>query len=289
MTAIWINGEMTTAEEARVSAFDAGIQHGVGLFETLLAREDRVIHLLQHLDRLEESVRETRLSSRMRPDGIAEAIHRTVKAADLPASRIRVTITGGDLNLLHGQGGEHDPTIMVVAQPATAYPDELFDRGVRVSVADARANPLDPLAGHKTLDYWSRLTELQSAAAKGASEALWFMVSNHLAGGCVSNVILVKDDEFITPIARGEEPEGGLPSPVLPGIVRAEVLGWAAAEGRVVRREMIGIETVLTADEVLLTNSSWGVLPVVGLEQEAIASGAPGPVATALRAWWLAQ
>ncbi|MBQ72193.1 MAG: hypothetical protein CMJ67_04735 [Planctomycetaceae bacterium] len=148
---------------------------------------------------------------------------------------------------------------------------------------------LDPLAGHKTLDYWSRLTELQSAAAKGASEALWFMVSNHLAGGCVSNVILVKDDEFITPIARGEEPQGGLPSPVLPGIVRAEVLGWAAAEGRVIRREMIGIETVLTADEVLLTNSSWGVLPVVGLEQEAIASGAPGPVATALRAWWLEQ
>ena len=52
---------------------------------------------------------------------------------------------------------------------------------------------------------------------------------------------------------------------------------------------MIGIETVLTADEVLLTNSSWGVLPVVGLEQEAIASGTPGPVANALRAWWLEQ
>ena len=289
MTVIWINGEMTTPEEAKISAFDAGFQHGVGLFETLLAREDRVIHLLQHLDRLEESVRETRLSARMRPAGIAEAIHRTVKAAELPETRIRVTITGGDLNLLHGQGGEHDPTIMVVAQPATAYPDERFDRGVRVTVADARANPLDPHAGHKTLDYWTRLSELQAAAAKGASEALWFMVSNHLAGGCVSNVLLVKDGEFITPIARGEEPEGGLPSPVLPGVVRAEVLGWAAAEGRPIRREMIGIETILKADEVLLTNSSWGVLPVVGLEREDLGSDEPGPVAKALRAWWLKQ
>ncbi len=287
MTAIWIDGELTTPEEASISAFDAGIQHGVGLFETLLARGERVIHLLQHLDRLEESVRETRLSARMRPDGIAEAIHHTVKAANLPSSRIRVTITGGDLNLLHGQGGEHDPTIMVVVQPATAYPDELFERGIRVSVADARANPLDPFASHKTLDYWSRLSELQAAASKGASEALWFMVSNHLAGGCVSNVILVKDGEFITPIARGEESEGGLPSPVLPGVVRSEVLGWAAAEGRLVRREMIGIETLLEADEVILTNSSWGVIPVVGLERESIGSGVPGPVATALRSWWL--
>ena len=115
------------------------------------------------------------------------------------------------------------------------------------------------------------------------------MVSNHLAGGCVSNVLLVKDGEFITPIARGEEPEGGLPSPVLPGVVRAEVLGWAAAEGRPIRREMIGIETILKADEVLLTNSSWGVLPVVGLEREDLGSGEPGPVAKALRAWWLKQ
>lgn len=289
MTAVWLNGELTTPEEARVSAFDAGIQHGVGLFETLLARGERVVHLLQHLDRLEQSVKETRLSSRMRPDGIAEAIHRTVKAADLPAARIRVTLTGGDLNLLHGQGGEHDPTIMVVAQPATRYPTELYDRGVRVVVADARANPLDPLAGHKTLNYWSRLSELQAAAGKGASEALWFMVSNHLAGGCVSNAILVKDGEFITPIARGEEPDGGLPSPVLPGVVREEVLGWAAGEGRLVRRQMIGIEEILQADEVLLTNSSWGVLPVTGLEQEPIGGGKPGPVAAALRTWWEGQ
>ena len=67
----------------------------------------------------------------------------------------------------------------------------------------------------------------------------------------------------------------------------AEALGWAAGEGRLVRREMIGIETVLSADEVLLTNSSWGVLPVVGVEREKIGGGEPGPVAKSLRSWWL--
>ncbi len=289
MTAVWFNGDLMTPEEARISAFDAGFQHAVGLFETLTARGDRVVHLLQHLDRLDESLKTLGLSSRLRIDALAEAIHRTVKAGGHEQSRVRVTITGGDLNLLQGGGDGHDPTILVVAQPATAYPEDLFAKGVRVVVADARANPLDPHASHKTLNYWSRLSALQAAAGKGASEALWFQVSNHLAGGCVSNVVLVKDDEFITPIARGEEPDGGLPSPVLPGIVRAEVLGWAAGEGRLVRREMLGIQDVLQADEVLLTNSSWGVLPVVGLEREAIGTGAPGPVATALRAWWLEQ
>ena len=289
MTAIWLNGELTSPEESRISAFDAGFQHGVGLFETLTARDGRVVHLLQHLDRLEESLQALRLSSRLRSDALAEAIHQTVKKAGHEHARVRLTITGGDLNLLHEGGGEHDPTILIVAQPATAYPNELFEKGIRVSIADARSNPLDPHASHKTLDYWLRLSELQAAAGKGASEALWFQVSNHLAGGCVSNALLVKDDEILTPIARGEEPDGGLPSPVLPGVVRAEALGWAAAEGRLVRREMIGIEDVLSADEVLLTNSSWGVMPVVGVEREKIGSGEPGPVARALRDWWLAE
>ncbi|MDA0296242.1 MAG: aminotransferase class IV [Planctomycetota bacterium] len=289
MTAVWLNGILGKVDDTRVSAFDAGFQHAVGLFETMMARGPRIVHLNQHLDRLEVSLRETRLSDRLKSGPLAEAIHATVAAADLEIARVRLTITGGDLNLLHGGGDGHEPTILIVAQPATAYPAELYEKGIRATVADARANPLDPFAAHKTLAYWPRLAELQSAAAKNASEALWFTVSNHLAGGCVSNVILVKDGDFITPIVRGEEPEGGLSSPVLPGVVRAEVLGWAAGEGRLVQRKMIDINAVLEADEVLLTNSSWGVLPVVGVEREQIGEGVPGPVASSLRAWWLAE
>ena len=35
MTTVWLNGSIETVDEARVSAFDAGFQHGVGLFETM--------------------------------------------------------------------------------------------------------------------------------------------------------------------------------------------------------------------------------------------------------------
>ena len=36
MSDVWLNGEFVERDEARVSAFDAGLQHGVGLFETML-------------------------------------------------------------------------------------------------------------------------------------------------------------------------------------------------------------------------------------------------------------
>ena len=46
--AVWINGEFTSREDARISAFDASVQHGVGLFETMYARLSHVWRLDDH-------------------------------------------------------------------------------------------------------------------------------------------------------------------------------------------------------------------------------------------------
>ncbi|MCG8512001.1 MAG: aminotransferase class IV, partial [Rhodospirillales bacterium] len=141
----------------------------------------------------------------------------------------------------------------------------------------------DPTAGHKTLSYWQRLRTLRQAASVGAGEAIWLNISNHLASGAISNAFLVKDGELNTPIARGEEPEGGLPAPVLPGITRAAVIELAERERIAVKKQMLSIEDLLEADEVFLTNSSWLMLPVTKVEQKVIGDGKVGPMTHMLR------
>ena len=64
------------------------------------------------------------------------------------------------------------------------------------------------------------LLALQKAGAVGASESLWFTVSNHLAGGSTSNALLFKDGTLYSPFARGEEPSGAIPSPARAGVTR---------------------------------------------------------------------
>ncbi|MEO1512489.1 MAG: aminotransferase class IV, partial [Planctomycetota bacterium] len=235
-TAVFLDGTFVPRAEARISAFDAGVQHGVGLFETMtgvnLGGGPRVVGLREHLDRLAESARELRLSERLEIQALGDACLATVERSGLERCRLRLTLTGGDLNLLETSGrSQHRPTISIVAQPATAYPAEMFERGVLASFADARANPLNRFESHKTLNYWWRLRELQDAAAKGAGEAIVLQVSNHVAGGCVSSVIAIHGDRAMTPIVRGEEPTGGVPSPVLPGVTRAFCLGWLEEMG----------------------------------------------------------
>jgi branched-chain amino acid aminotransferase len=291
MSKVFHDGAFVDRDTARVSAFDAGVQHGVGLFETMLGLNDadgpRIVGLRDHMDRLATSARDLMLTESINAEALGEAALETVRTSGHERARVRLTVTGGDLNLLQSRGSSNAAlSVLIDAQQATAYPPAMFERGVMASVADARANPFDPTASHKTLNYWWRLRELQAAAAKGAGEALIFDVTNHLAGGCVCNAIVIKGDVAMTPIVRGEERPGGVPSPVLPGVTRSMVLGWAEDDGMEVQRRMLTVDDVLDADEIVLTNSSFGVLPVIRVEAREISTGQPGDRAKAWIARW---
>ena len=287
MLQAWLNGTFVPMTEATVSAFDAGFQHGVGLFETMAARHGRIFRGLEHMERMRTSAKELGLADTLRPEALVDACEATLAANALKHARVRVTLTGGDMNLLARGATEvrHDPTILIHVQPPTPYPPALFEQGIGVRIADAQLNVADPFAGHKTLWYWPRLHALQRAASAGMQEALWFDVTRALSCGCVSNVFLVKDGALVTPLARGEEAKDSpMRSPVLPGITRAAVLSLAEEGGMAIRRERVEIDAVLSADEVFLTNSSWHLLPVVRVEQRTIGTGKPGDVTSTLRA-----
>ena len=283
----YLNGQMIDDSQALVSAQDAGFQHAVGLFETMFASHGKVFRLERHLARLKQSAAELGLAADMDTGPLAEAIQQTLDANQLENARLRLTVTAGTLSMLKGNDGEEAmqirQTVCVQASEPTAFAPGYFDQGVRVRLYGQGANPFDITAGHKTLNYWARLRSLRQAAASDCAEAIWLSVTNHLASGAVSNVMLVKGGDLYTPIARGEEKSDALPAPVLPGIAREAVLEAAQAQGVTIHKQMLTVEDLLDADEVFLTNSNWKVLPVVAVEQKTISDGKVGPITKQLR------
>lgn len=289
---VWVNGTFVERDAARVSAFDAGLLHGVGLFETMLATAGRVFRLERHMARLERSARELGLSERLRIEALGEAVEGVVARSGLAEgdarARVRLTLTGGDLNLLERSAqSQTDPTIVISVTPATSYPAEMFEKGVGVLIAATKANPLNPHDAHKTLNYWWRLRALQEAAGKRMGEALILQVTNHVCGGAVSNLFAVRDGTLMTPLAHAEEERGAMPSPVLPGITREAIIELGDRIGVGCARKLMNIADVLDADELFLTNASWGLLPVVGVEAKPIGDGRPGELTRRLREMWL--
>ena len=123
----------------------------------------------------------------------------------------------------------------------------------------------------------------------GDGEALWFDVHNHLQSGSISNVFVVKSGKITTPPTQDElaSPDVAKRTPysrsaVLPGITRAAVLELAQAEGIPAAPGPIDINALLAADEIFITNSIMGVMPVCRIERKAIANDKPGPVTVKL-------
>jgi len=119
---VWVNGSFVDDKNAKMSVFDAGIQHGVGLFETMIARNGRVFRAQDHMNRLADSAAELRLTEKLQIEPLVEALRLTLSENEQEEARIRITITGGDLNMLQ-QTGESggDPTIVIQSQQAIEF------------------------------------------------------------------------------------------------------------------------------------------------------------------------
>ena len=266
---MYVAGRFVPTREAAVSATDAGLLLGAGLFETLRTYGGTPFRLAQHLARLRRSGQVLRIFVGESDDRIAEIIARLLAANKLPDARVRITATRGPLEAELDDDEAPRATLLVAAGPMTPYPAEYYARGATVVVSDIRVCETAPTLCHKTTGYTRNLLALRDAHNARATEALFFNTKNRLAEGAVSNVFLVKDGRLLTPPV-----EEGL----LPGITRACVLELAADVPVPAEQRPLTVNDLLGADEVFLTNSIMELMPVRQVERREIGDGGPGPV-----------
>lgn len=291
MPDVWFNGSFVPEADARIDARDGGLLHGAGVFTTLRASGGKIFRLGYHLRRLRNSADTLYVPLTYDDAALAAAANELLERNGLNDARLRCTVTRGrsEIDPLHGE--VHRPTVLFTAGERTAYPAEFYDKGMTVVLnSEQKANPYDIQAGHKTLDYFSRFAALREAARRGAGESLWFNVHNFLQSGSICNVFLVEAGQLVTPPTNEdltEEPvRKSCPYPksnVLPGIVRGWAIEQAKTDGHDVQRLPIDVNRLLAADEVFLTNSIMGVMPVTKLEQKDVGDGKPGPITQSLR------
>lgn len=293
MPTVWINARFEDESTASVSLRDAGLLHGAGVFTTMRSYGGKVFRLDRHLRRLRESCEALFIPLQYKDDVLTGAADELLRGDGLSDARLRLTVTRGASTPDPLHGNRLEPTAFLTAAPLEPYPREYYERGLTAVLLDEqKLNPYDLQAGHKTLNYFSRLAALREANRRGAGEALWFNVHNYLQSGSISNVFLVKDGVLLTPPTPQELREdksvaAAVPYPksnVLPGVTRSVVIELAERAGITFRPQAIDVNQLLDADELFLTNSIMGVMPVCRLERHAIGADKPGEVTTKLAA-----
>ncbi|HLV60786.1 MAG TPA: aminotransferase class IV [Fredinandcohnia sp.] len=242
---------------------DRGFTLGDGAFETMRCRDGKVFRLRRHVDRLRRALDLLRITT---PPDLLERI---VEAARGPGERmLRVTVTRGPAppGLMPIETGP--PTVAILQAPIPPPPRELTAR-----IVSGRRNDKAAGSGHKLLGYAEGILGLFEARDAGDDEALFLDTEGHLAEAAASNLFVVKGGRILTP---------PLGCGILPGITREIVLELEPfTEERV-----LWPRDLFEAEEVFLTSSIRGIVPLVRVDGHRIGRGAPGPITLSLAARW---
>jgi branched-chain amino acid aminotransferase len=265
-----VNGEITPADQARVSVLDNGFTFGDAVYETLRTYGGRPFHLERHLERLRRSARRLAIALPATDEALTADLDALLRQAANPESYIRIIVTRGVGDISYHFDRVHGPTVVMAVKPLPPVPEACFTDGVAVILSSVRRNPpsaLDPSI--KSCNLINNILAVQEAQARGAFEPILLNEIGEVAETASANVFLVKDGVLITP---------PLEAGILNGVTRQVVLELAAPAGIAVREEPVAVQDLLAADEAFITSTLKEVMPIATVDGARIGAGRPGPV-----------
>ncbi|TVM03391.1 MAG: aminodeoxychorismate lyase [Candidatus Brocadia sp. WS118] len=270
---VFLNDAMVEETECRWKVLDRGFLYGDGLFETLRAYHGKPFRLDDHVARLVNSARYFDIPFHYTAQHLEQVIEQLLTRNNLQDAYVRMTLSRGfGINGLI-PAGICKPTFLIHTKPFPAYPASCYKTGVSLITSHIRRSVTCPISSHKTLSYLTNYLMKKEAVGQGAHDALILNTENQVTECAVSNVFLVERNTVITPSLKAN---------LLPGVTRRVILELCNENRIHASEELFGLERVLAADEVFLTNSLMEAMPVSTINGQTIGRLVPGIITSLL-------
>ena len=275
--AAWIDGRIIPIAQAGVPVTDWGLTHSDITYDVVPVWQGAFFRLDDYVARFCASLATLRMEVGLSPGEISEALHDMVATSGLRDAYVAMVATRG----LNPIPGSRDPRDCINRFYAWCVPyvhilkPEISERGARVWIGKSvRRIPRDSVDPRVKNYHWGDFTSaLFEAKDRDYDTAVLLDHEGNVTEGPGFNLFALFGDRLVTP-------DHG----VLHGITRKTVLEMATARGLQVETRPLPLEECLQADEVFLSSSGGGVLPVARLDEHYFSNGAPGPLARQLRA-----
>ena len=271
----YVNGRYLPQQAAAVHVEDRGYQFSDGVYEVCEVRGGCLIDQRRHLARLNRSLDELRIDMPMSEAALATVMRECVRRNRVRDGLVYLQITRGVARRDHAfpPPGTR-PSVVITAHGLDVVANErIAAEGVAViTVPDNRWQRVDI----KSISLLPNVLAKQAARERGAREA-WFVDGDgNITEGSSSNAwIVTKGGKVVTrPADHG----------ILRGITRTVLIEVISAQGLQLEERPFTVEEAYGAREAFLTSASQIVMPVVRIDDRAVGNGAPGSIATALRA-----
>ena len=267
---IYIDGEFLPREEAKISVFDHGVLYGDGVFEGIRCYNGYVFKLDEHLERLYDSAKSLMLHIPIPIDEMKQNVLETLRQNQLREGYIRLIVTRGVGDLGLDPDKCPNPSVIIIADKITLYPQNFYENGLEIVTVSVRRNYPEAINPRiKSLNYLNNILAKIEAKQSGAVEALMLNSDGYVVECSGDNIFWIKNEIIVTP-----PPHIG----ILEGVTRNSVIALAREAGFQVEERVFTRHDLYIADECFLTGTAAEVIPVVKLDQRVIGNGKPGKV-----------
>lgn len=279
--AAWIKGRIVPVAQATIGVTDWAVTHSDATYDVVPVWDGAFFRLADYLERFAASMQALRMDVGLSRAEIEQALHDMVGRAGLPRAYVAMVAARGTPII----PGSRDPRDCANHFYAWCVPyihvvkPDIADAGVAVHLSDTtRRIPPDSVNPLVKNYHWGDFTAgLFEAKEAGYETVLLADHAGNVTEGPGFNLFVLKDGRVATP-AQG----------VLHGITRRTVLELCAAEGLNPEERTLPVAELMEADEVFLSSSGGGVIPVARINERTFGNGAAGPVAGRLRARYFA-
>lgn len=198
-----VNGQITAAEDAKVSIFDRGFQYGDTIYEVTRTYEGVPFFLEEHFDRLENSARLARMTITQSRAFLTEEIRRTVKESGAKSGDdvfIRYTVSRGTGPLDLDPATAKTTTYVILVKEIPPWNPEFYKTGMVLAIPETLRNSprsLDP--NIKSGNYLNNILAVAEAKELGGDDALMLSLDGKLTEASNSNVAFIVDGQVRTP------------------------------------------------------------------------------------------
>ncbi|MEC9474727.1 MAG: aminotransferase class IV [Candidatus Neomarinimicrobiota bacterium] len=265
---IYINGEFFHRAEATVSVLDSGFLLGDGVWEGIRLNNGKLLHLKEHLDRLYAGANLLSLPININPKKLEEAIQQTLDINQMKSDvHIRLIVSRGlkKTPYQHPKATIGDPTIVIIPEYKVAD-QSVSEVGIKLATVETIRDYRVQNPNINSLSKHNCIAACIEAEKKGADEGLMFDPNGYVSTCNSTNFFIVRNGEVWT--STGEY--------CLKGITRSIVIDLCKENNIHIYEKNFSIDDVYTADEVFVTGTFAGLIPVIKIDDRQISAGQRG-------------
>ena len=275
---IYIDGQFFPRADAKVSVMDSGYLLGDGVWEGIRLYNNHLIHLEKHLERLYEGAEAIQMDIGVSKSEMKSALEKTLKKNEMISDvHIRLIVSRGikSTPYQHPKVTIGHPTIVIIPEYKKPSP-RLNIEGITLGTVSTIRNNLTQDPRINSLSKHNCIAACIEADKIGADEGIMLDPEGYVSTCNSTNFFMITSNEVWT--SNGQH--------CLNGVTRHSVIDICKKKQVPIKEKQFSINEVHKADEVFVTGTFAGIIPVRFVDGNTIGNGTRGPLTEKLQTWY---